>query len=578
MKKVVFFNICWLCGLCSVVQGVSLLNPSFENTPLGVNWAFSTGSLVVSNGDSRMGGQTAVDGTQVAAVYKYGAGPNNANQNNGYVFQDLSGLVNGDVLTIRWSHAVGLKSAGAGNPALAVYLTELLNDGFGNIGGLGVATLLFQGNLSVAGWEQKSATVTVERVGTGNGDVLGYRLEFRVWRLSLSGESSDYAYVLVDNVSVSSQQQDSPWIRPQTNLLSGFRNMYAPHVIYDDADSFYKMYFFGWAVSDCNPGYAGCDAIFLARSTSPEGPWYVYSGTYGWLDSSTLSNRQKWVPIITASNKYYDQWHNGDPSVVKKDGIYYMAFSSTGFDLDGIPKGQPGDVDGDLLVIMGATSTDGINWTKSSSPILMYTPEIGQQEHQSLYGSYHRPSLMWDGNRWRMWFDYWKPGVGICMGHAVCFGDPMVQSNWQVTHALDSPLLAAWPNPTVVKVGALYYSFADPNGYRHPQYWPDRQIRQAISEDGINWLKGDYLPPDTDTPANHVPQALLVKVQNSYWLYLYYACQIGGDPYDYRYDRIRYMKKLVSLTYSVYDLNTDGQVDNNDLAIFVEDWLLDRRP
>lgn len=27
------------------------------------------------------------------------------------------------------------------------------------------------------------------------------------------------------------------------------------------------------------------------------------------------------------------------------------------------------------------------------------------------------------------------------------------------------------------------------------------------------------------------------------WLVVFYACQIGGDPYDYRYNRIRYMKR-----------------------------------
>jgi len=30
------------------------------------------------------------------------------------------------------------------------------------------------------------------------------------------------------------------------------------------------------------------------------------------------------------------------------------------------------------------------------------------------------------------------------------------------------------------------------------------------------------------------------------WIVLFYACQIGGEPnYDYRYSRIRYMKRKV---------------------------------
>ncbi len=73
---------------------------------------------------------------------------------------------------------------------------------------------------------------------------------------------------------------EEPWERNEVNLLSGFRNMYNPHILKVPEDEYpYKMYFFGWLTEVCNTGYAGCDAIFVARSQSLDGPWEVYAGT-----------------------------------------------------------------------------------------------------------------------------------------------------------------------------------------------------------------------------------------------------------------------------------------------------------
>jgi hypothetical protein len=340
----------------------------------------------------------------------------------------------------------------------------------------------------------------------------------------------------------------------------------------------------------------------MARSTSPEGPWYVYSGTNGWKDSSTLSNRSLWVPVLTADNKYYDQWHNGDPSVVKRNGTYYMAYSATGFDLDGKQAGTTGDTDGDLSVVMGATSTDGINWTRSAAPLLMYAPEVGKKEDttSALYkGMFHRPSLMWDNDHWRLWFDYWQPDlVGLGMGHAECYGDPMVASNWTITNDLNSALIANWPNPDVVKLGGVYYAYGDPVGYPDGTGWTSRQLSEAVSVDGINWEVRGFIDPDSDAPANHVPEAAVLKVNGRTLLYLFYACQVGGTPYDSHYNRIRAMHisktprgdldendSINLLDYAIlsgqwqntgcgnFDLDFSGKVDLKDLYIFADNWL-----
>ena len=47
-------------------------------------------------------------------------------------------------------------------------------------------------------------------------------------------------------------------------------------------------------------------------------------------------------------------------------------------------------------------------------------------------------------------------------------------------------------------------------------------------------------------PACHVPSPALIRnADGSAWLVVFYAWQIGGEPYDYRYDRSRYARQPV---------------------------------
>jgi len=344
-------------------------------------------------------------------------------------------------------------------------------------------------------------------------------------------------------------QDSSLWHRSQQNKLSGFYNMYNPHVIEEPGETYpYKMWFFGWSVTGCNPGYSGCDSIFFARSTDLEN-WKVYCGSDQW-DDGVGGDPNLWEPVLTADDKYYDEWHNGDPSVVRLNGVYYMAYSSTGMDLDGYHSSNENDTDGYISCVMGASSTDGINWTRSSAPIMIYDDEIGELENYndpSYCGNFHRPSLMRDGGIWRLWFDY-KPlgGTALSMGYAECSGDFMNPNEWTMKNDMNSPLIENWPNPDVVKVGETYYCFSDPSGYPGQTGWPRRQMRQAVSSDGINWdVATDYIDPDSDTPACQVPEAFVTTVNGRPRLYLFYACQVGGKPYNYHFNRIRFMWKDV---------------------------------
>lgn len=337
------------------------------------------------------------------------------------------------------------------------------------------------------------------------------------------------------------------WTKPKRDLLSGFTNLYHPTVLYEpDREWPFRLYFFGWAAADSNPGYAGSDAIFHGRAPALDGPWEVYGGD-GWYGDDSID---AWEPVMTADHAFYDNWHNGDPSIVQRNGTYYMALSATGFvDDDGPPAAHPDEGAGHKSCILGATSEDGINWSKSATPLLISRPDRYPDDygHDHYVGIFHRPSLLYDDGRWRCWFDY-KPGGGrgLSLGHAVCEGDPMIPGKWTITHRLDEPLIENWDNPDVIRIEDRYYLVGDPHGYgdwigEDRSGWADRQIRFAVSPDGLDWNLLEYVDPDPATPANQVP----VTFRHEDRLYVFYTCQVGGEPYDHRFDRLRYMSRPV---------------------------------
>lgn len=333
------------------------------------------------------------------------------------------------------------------------------------------------------------------------------------------------------------------WNRCGVDLIGGFRNMYNLHVIYAPEEEYpYRGWFFGWAVEDGNPGYPGCDAIFAARSKELLSGWQVWAGENGW--DAALQARL-WVPVIVPQNEYFDELHNGDPSVVKLGDHYYMAYSSVGHDRDRKPFGDDLDGDGSYLCIMGAVSTDGVSWVRSARPILAYEHEYGASlpyGDSVLYGSYHRPTLMWEGGRWRMWFDYWAGRTrGVSMGYAENEGNFLNPEDWKLVRGGDNPCIPQFPNPDVVRVGDLLYAYGDPPVSAEHE-WRSRKITEAVSLDGQNWLLLGYVEPEEGWPATHVPEAFVQPLGEGRWrIYVTYGCQRGGEPYDYRYDSIRCM-------------------------------------
>lgn len=339
------------------------------------------------------------------------------------------------------------------------------------------------------------------------------------------------------------------WQRTGANVLTGFGNMYNLHVVEEPGAEYrYRGWFFGWACEDCNrnvPGYQACDAIFGARAKAITGPWQVWCGDH-W--SGPADTSAAWRPLFEPRVSATDGWHNGDPTVVRARGRWWMAYSSVGNNLDGKPYGTPGDKDGSILCIGGAVSDDGLHWTRTTEPILLHKPDLGGvstpdgDAHE--HGSYHRPTLLYEKGVWRLWFDYWAGrGPGLSMGYAENRGDFMNPAQWKVIRADDNPCLPQFPNPDVVRMGGKLLAYADPAiGSPHP--WIARQITEAESTDGLHWKVNGHIKSDPDAPAIHVPEAFVHREGGRTVLDLFYATQIGGDPYNYRYDRIRVMRRL----------------------------------
>lgn len=342
--------------------------------------------------------------------------------------------------------------------------------------------------------------------------------------------------------SLAHARPDSQWQRDKHNLLTNFNNMYQPCVVETGGEYPYKMWFFGWAAAQTNPGWPGCDATFHARSKDLR-TWEVYSGRGRW---DTTMNPKVWVPVLHASDRWYDAWHIGDPSVVLKDGTFFMAYSATSKHF-GEREGYPATM---VQCVMGAISEDGIHWKKTDRPLLIRAADTADPKPEpNRIGDFHRPCLLWDEGKWRLWFDYWLPGKGVCMGYAQNVGEFMDTGGFEIQSDLKKPLIEGWPNPDIIRIGDTYHSFSDAPGYPGRTGWKGRQLREAVSKDGITWQLLDFIAPDEDVDANHVPQAFSTTIDGQRWLYLFYATQVGNSrndgKYHYQYDRIRAMRRPI---------------------------------
>src|ERR1035437_9591694 len=203
------------------------------------------------------------------------------------------------------------------------------------------------------------------------------------------------------------------------------------------------------------------------------------------------------------------------------------------------------------MCVMGATSEDGLRWQRTPAPIAINPADVGAapvpQGEAHLYGSYHRPSLLYESGKFKLWFDYWAGEVdGLSVGYAENDGDFMDSKAWRIVQVGTTPVLAKFPNPDVVKIGDVYFMYGEPpTDSPHP--WITRRISEAVSTNGRDWVVLGKVKADRHTRAIHVPQAYVQREGADTWIYVFYACQIGGEPqYNYRYDRIRFMRRKVT--------------------------------
>ncbi len=392
------------------------------------------------------------------------------------------------------------------------------------------------------------------------------------------------------------------WTSPQ-EVLSNFHNLYNFKVI-DLRQSAptttwsypYRAWFFGWSVADSNPNLGGFDyandAIFYARSKSLTSGWEVWCGRNASNEVTPASwdntmNASLWKPVLYRSSSSsasadFDSAAVGDPSVVHHNNVYYMAYSSVGYKIIN-------SVGYYINCIMGATSTNGIDWVTSATNSGPTDPNkailIWENEQtnpyipgatwgpENYYGAYHRPSLILDDNKWKLWFDYYTPDSSkwLCLGYAEnaninsflngnLDSPPVGQSKWTVIRANDNPVLENWPNPNVIKINNKFYSFADSSSSSPPSTSGNpatylggdgRITAVAESYDGINWQKTGMLLPD-DLDCSNVPEGFVSEENDGTWLCLFYAWKAKtpvplppGQEFDFRYKKIKYIKKKI---------------------------------
>ncbi len=345
------------------------------------------------------------------------------------------------------------------------------------------------------------------------------------------------------------------WQFDHKAVLGPFHNLYNARVLrVPDAAYPFRMWFFGYAVKDSNPWgdrFLG-DAIFHARSHDLR-RWEVYAGTGGdgkptW---DTTGDPKLWVPVVSALDPGFEDAIAGDPSVVWRDGWYTMAFSSVWFESHAETTPQHMWV---IACVMGARSRDGLHWQRGKKPILIWDKEYQVRMDaaggifktpEGYQGSYHRPSLMYDDGRWKLWFDYMLPGTFVALGYAENRGDFLDPKQWRVLNCGDNPQLRDWPNASVVKIGGRYLNFSDAPGYPGAMGGDGRQITLAESTDGLAWKVLGHIRPE-GRESSHVPEAFVTQVAGHTWLYVFYAWKpetVSDATWDFRYKEVRFLRR-----------------------------------
>ena len=162
--------------------------------------------------------------------------------------------------------------------------------------------------------------------------------------------------------------------------------------------------------------------------------------------------------------------------------------------------------------VMGAVSDDGIRWKKSDQPLPDSTGDAAfPKPEPGRIGDFHRPCCI-GKTAMGLWFDYWLPGQGVCMGYAENRGDFLRSGDSDPTRpgkTLLSELAQSGSRPRWRYVP----QFCGPSGYPLSRRiaLEEPAVAGGGFQRGLIVEKTRFIPPDDDSDACHVPQAWLSR-------------------------------------------------------------------
>lgn len=179
------------------------------------------------------------------------------------------------------------------------------------------------------------------------------------------------------------------------------------------------------------------------------------------------------------------QWDDEDvetPAVVKRDGVYHLWYSGRGE-----PEGTNPILKPDAAIRVGhATSPDGLNWVKDpANPVL----EVGRPVLGFDGLGAAEPSVIYDEGVFKMWYTgvtLQGDKLFLQIGYATS-PDGTTWQKYPFNPVLTSPAFNGITTPSVIRRGRIlelwYTIFDESTGL------PAGPIREAVSFDGIRWLK-----------------------------------------------------------------------------------------
>jgi predicted GH43/DUF377 family glycosyl hydrolase len=351
-----------------------------------------------------------------------------------------------------------------------------------------------------------------------------------------------------------------------------------------DANGMAKMYLLSVILNASNPTHEPSEPTYDYTITAEKTGWRFSRElvSMDYVDYSPASNKKVFIrtyaPDLTLLDIEFDPNYPADGDEVNIMAIVEnsLPWEKVGKIIDLGPSDSwddthvlPGSVlfngthylmwywghDGSRWRIGYATSTDGINWTKYSDPVL----DIG--EPGSLDDSHvYAPSVIYDEGMYKMWYtahdgshtriayatspdgiNWTKHGVVLDLGVGWKTWD-----NWQVH------------SPAVIRDGKQYKMwYAGYAHYRYWYYWRDFfhhwRIGYATSSDGINWKKHpspvlDLGPTIWDN--RHLLYPYVIKDGNAYrmWYTGYGSSGRWTNSYALSNDGINWRKQSVVLS------------------------------